>query len=322
MGKILDGLKIAQGELPERVLRSLDELEDGSSGPNFPLQSASPLYPSGDHVAVAETGMSDMPAEHAVPMPVRISEGSTGAPWPSIHTERLSLRVCNSAPLLSLNSEDQRAAEQYRIARTKILQHPSQPSVIVVSSPSIGDGKTVSAVNLAAALAMKSDEQILLMDADLRRPTVHARLHLPKAPGLAEVLAGTCRFQDAVVRIEQFPNLYVLTCGEPLGNAAELLDSPAWRALADSVRRLFRRVVVDSPPIEAVADYDLIAPVCDGVVLVVRPNHTNRTLCQRAVEKVRQKMIGVLLNGVDDWFLWKHYSPHYYYQYTQNTDRE
>jgi capsular exopolysaccharide synthesis family protein len=229
-----------------------------------------------------------------------------------MRVQPLLLRVSDSTPLLASQPEQPHAAEQYRIVRTRILQHPSGPSLLVVSSPSMGDGKTVTAVNLAAAFAMKSEEQILLIDADLRRSAVHSYLRVPRAPGLAEVLAGTCRPQDAIFRVGQIPSLHVLPAGEPAANPTELLGSSRWLALVNTVRQHFRRVIVDSPPVEVVADYDLIAAACDSVVLVIRPGCTNRTLCLRALEKTKTKLRGALINGAADGGLSKRYLSHYY----------
>jgi capsular exopolysaccharide synthesis family protein len=185
--------------------------------------------------------------------------------------------------------------------------------MIVVSSPTTGDGKTITAINLAGALAQRSDEQILLLDADFRRAMVHVCLGLPQEPGLAEVLAGEAEFEDTVYRVEQLPNLYILPAGTAGERPSELLDSSSWRTFGERIRDQFHRVVVDCPPVEAVADYDLITAVCDGVVLVVRPDHTDRKLCMGALKTVGQKLIGVLINDAIEWFLWKRQRSHYYY---------
>lgn len=177
----------------------------------------------------------------------------------------------------------------------------------------MGDGKTVTAVNLAAALAHKSEDKVILIDADLRLSKVHERLGISKTPGLAEVLSGACTLEEAMLQVEQLPNFFILPAGHAVANPSELLDSSNWRALLARLREEFRRTVIDSPPVEAVADYDLIASNCDGVVLVVRPDHTSRPLLARALTKVKAKLIGVLINDVDDWFLWRRGSPTYYY---------
>jgi protein-tyrosine kinase len=228
------------------------------------------------------------------------------------HVRPLSLTVSDSSPLLSARHEEWQAAEEYRILRTKIVQHHINPQMIVVSSPTTGDGKTVTAVNLAAALAQRSDEQILLVDGDFRRSMVHNCLGISEQPGLAEVLADEAIFEDTVYRVDQLPNLYVLPAGSAGARASELLDSSCWRGVIGRIRQHFHRIVVDCPPVEAVADYDLITTLCDGVLLVVRPDHTDRKLCMRALKTAGQKLLGVLINDAKEWFLWKHQVSHYY----------
>jgi capsular exopolysaccharide synthesis family protein len=187
------------------------------------------------------------------------------------------------------------------------------PRVIVISSAGAGDGKSVTAINVAGALALKS-ERVLLMDADFRRSSIHGHLGLPDSPGLAEVLTEACTLEEALVRMEQFQTLFVLAAGAAKSNPAELLDNPTWPSLIARVRELFDYVIVDSPPMSAVADYDLIQAPCDGLLLVARPDHTSRRLCLKALEDARQdKLIGVLLNCVDKWFMTKYQSTDYYY---------
>lgn len=214
----------------------------------------------------------------------------------------LAVQIRTVSPLLF--EETGLAAEQYRIARTRLMQSVSVPFLIAVSSPGSGDGKTFTAVNLAVALALKSEGRTLLIDADLRRRDVHGRIGIPAGPGLSDVLAGRCNLCDAIFRIEDLPGLHVLRAGETDLNPIELLDSARWRSLAETVRQSFPHVIVDSPPLDVVADYDLIAGVCDGVLLVLRPDHTNRALCSDALERARPKLKGVLVNAAPDWFLW------------------
>jgi receptor protein-tyrosine kinase len=219
--------------------------------------------------------------------------------------------------VLPFDGEDPRAAEQYRIARTKIIQHPNSPRMIVVSSAGPGDGKTLSSINLAGALALKTEQSVLLIDADFRRSAVHQRLGLPASPGLTDVLDGSIALEEALVRTEQFPNLYVLPAGAQKTNPTELLDSSRWRALTAVLRNAFQFVIADSTPIWAVADYELIETVCDGVLLIARPDHTPRKAFLQAVASIpNQKLIGVLLNWVPKWFLGRsyHYDAPYYYQ--------
>ena len=95
--------------------------------------------------------------------------------------------------------------------RTKILHHPVKPRLILVSSPGPGDGKTVTAINLAGALSLKVEAKILLIDTDFRRSSIHVELGLPKEPGLTDVLVGAVPLAEAVIRTHQYSNLCVLT---------------------------------------------------------------------------------------------------------------
>jgi capsular exopolysaccharide synthesis family protein len=222
------------------------------------------------------------------------------APLESVRS--MQLRLTAPSPLLPFERGQRWPSEQYRILRTKISHHPKQPHLIVVSSPAPGDGKSVSAINTAGALSLKSEGQVLLIDADLRRSAIHSQLGLPESPGLTDVLRGACKLEAALIHVQEFPNLFVLPAGPPVDNPAELLDSSVWQSLAARIRSLFRYAVLDSPPVTAVADYELIQAVSDGVILVVRPDHTNRLLCQKALETVpKAKLLGVLMNCVPDW---------------------
>jgi capsular exopolysaccharide synthesis family protein len=207
---------------------------------------------------------------------------------------------------------DPRAEEQYRILRTRLLQNPRGLSFVVVSSPGVGDGKSVTAIHLAATMALRTEDRVLLLDADLRRPSVSRFLSVPPTPGLVDVLTGSKQLDEAVRPFERVQNLWLLPAGEREINPAELLDSSRWHKLATQLRRTYKHIVADSPPFGVVADLDLVTAVSDGVILVVRPDHTNRALCSEAIRNLGQKLIGVVLNDCEDWFFWKPYVPYYY----------
>jgi capsular exopolysaccharide synthesis family protein len=225
----------------------------------------------------------------------------------------LTLHPASCSPVLPFDGGQSQAADQYRILRTKITQHPRQPRFILISSPASGDGRSVSAVNIAGVLSLNSDAKVLLVDADFRRSTIHTHLGLPAAPGLAEVLAGVCGVQQAVINAEELPNLYVLPAGNSPSSPAELLAGAQWPALCSRLRTLFRHVIVDSPPVDSIADYALIQEACDGVILVIRPDHTKRRRYREALRAIpKAKFLGVLLNRVPAWSL-KRYAPADYY---------
>lgn len=235
--------------------------------------------------------------------------------WWDEATRAVPLETPGTPPLLSSTAMLPYAAEQYRIIRTAVVRALPRPFLLAISSPGVADGKTVNAVNLAAALALTGEGRTLLIDADLRGASVHKKMHIGQSPGLAEVLAGTSTLQNAMVRFEQLPALHVLPAGTTGVNPTDQFDSPRWLELAAAMRRRFTHVVLDCPPVGLFADYDLIAAVCDGVLAVIRPGHTNRTLCTAALAKMRPKLTGVVINGAEDWLLWKKSTRKYYSHY-------
>jgi capsular exopolysaccharide synthesis family protein len=273
--------------------------------------------PAGADLDADERSAAPAPVPEAVPVVApaaaeAIEAKPEAAPGPN---RTVSLRVSALSPIFPFEEGQTQAAEQYRIIRTKLLHHPAGPRVVVISSPSPGDGKTVTAVNVAAALALKENTSTLLIDADLRRPSVARLLGLAPSPGLADVLTGRGDAVSAIARVEEFPNLSVLTAGEAKA-PAELLDSERWRQLIGYARKHFRYVVLDATPVASVADYELVQLVSDGVVLVVRPDHTDRKMCTQALDLVpKQKLVGVVLNCVENWFLWKSHGYGYYGYY-------
>lgn len=295
MSKLFEMLYKSQGEIADVVL----PLVDGQTSP--PPQGGGGFKSEGAPAAaagVARTAPGPPPAEAP-----RLSQIRT-----------LSLHLPAPSPLFPFEKGQWRPSEQYRTLRTKISQHPKQPHLIVISSPEAGDGKSVTAINTAGALALQSEGQVLLIDGDLRRSAIHAQLGLPQSPGLSDVLTGACTAEEALVHTQEFPNLYVISSGTPPANPVELLDSARWRALCAKLREMFRYVIIDSPPVGTVADYELIQALCDGVILVLRPDFTDRHLCKNALDFVpKAKFLGVVLNCVPDWSPAKHAGSNYYY---------
>ncbi|MBZ5595227.1 MAG: CpsD/CapB family tyrosine-protein kinase [Acidobacteriia bacterium] len=218
----------------------------------------------------------------------------------------VDLRIPRSTPVLPFDGVHGAASEEYRKIRTRILHHPSQPKVFLVSSPCPGDGKTITAVNLGGALALKGSADVLVIDADFFRGTLTAITGIPDSPGLGEVLTGKAQLDDAIVRGTQFPRLHFLVAGRSAANPAELLDSEVWLRLMENLRKRFGYVVFDSPPVEAVPFYARLLAACDGMVLVARPDHTGRDELNDALRSVpEQKLLGVVLNCHQPWLLYR-----------------
>lgn len=213
-----------------------------------------------------------------------------------------SIKLTAGSPILPFDGADERAAERYRVIRTKLRQDHKR--VLCISSSGMGDGKSVTAANIAGVLALKQENRVLLVDGDFRRSTLAHMLGLSQFPGLSEVLAGEVNWREAMTRLIEAPNLYFMPAGEQSSNPAELLDSTRWKTISDTFRDHFNFVVIDSPPMRTVADYDLIQSVCDGVIVVARQDHSNRTRLLKAIETVpADKMIGLVMNCVSPWTL-------------------
>lgn len=258
---------------------------------------------------MAPQNSEPQPAAAASPkLPLRLEAGFTAK-----HT--VSVRV-QSAAVLPFDGFDEVAAEHYKLIRTRLIQHRNRPRTICISSGGVGDGKTVNAINIAGALALKQDVRVLLVDCDLRRPAVSSTLGISPSITLQHVLNGVAGWRDAVVQIEEAPNLHIIAAGSSTLSSAELLDSPQWRATCQEWRETFDFVIMDSPPIGIIADYDLIQAVADGVVLVVRQDVTKRQALMSALESIpKEKMLGVIMNCAIEWFSKKND----YYQYGHAT---
>lgn len=189
------------------------------------------------------------------------------------------------------------AAEHYRSLRSRIAQLEREQAVrmIQVTSPGKGDGKTITALNLALTMAQEFQRRVLVIDADLRHPRIHELLGLEPGPGLVDVLTGTATLQDALVELPAY-HLTVLRAGCAYDRPAEMLGSAPMRRLLDSLRTQFDRIVVDSAP-AVVSDPAALAPVVDGLLLVVRSGVTTKPAIARAIGSLASsKLLGLVFN--------------------------
>jgi len=186
-------------------------------------------------------------------------------------------------------------SESYRILRTNIhfasIDTPLKTLLVASSSP--GEGKTTTAVNLAFAMAMDG-KKVILMDSDLRRPTIHKMLGLPAMPGLTDVLAGTAKLDDVLMQHSDMPNLMALSCGTLPPNPSELLGSRAFRNLIETLTTKSDMVVLDSPPVLAAADAQILASQVDGVVMVVETGETRKAAARQTLALLRHARANVL----------------------------
>lgn len=205
---------------------------------------------------------------------------------------------------------DPHLIEQFRrLAAT--LHHARQANglcSIMVTSATPGDGKTLTSVNLALVLAESYRYNVLLIDADLRRPSIPRVLDLAEGSGLGEALRSPTEQKLALVPIT--PRLTVLPAGQPMANSIEALTSPRMRQILKEAAARFDWVLLDGPPVGASVDARLLAQMVGGTLFVI---HAEKTQCPdvlKAVEAIgREQIIGVVLNGAKDAPTGAYYAP-------------
>lgn len=229
--------------------------------------------------------------------------------------------------LVSLKAPSSFAAERYQGLRMTVerLKALRDVRVIAVTSPGAGDGKTVTSINLAGALAHGAKARVLLIDADLRRPTVATRLALDDADtrGLVDAITneGT-RIQDVTRTVNGF-HLAVVPAGITAVPIHELLRSARLESILNEARQLYDFVVLDTPPLLPVFDTALLARLVDGVLVVVAANRTPRKLLGEALNLLDPaKVLGIVFNG-DAKPLFGYYDSAYqrYFQKSMTTHR-
>ena len=204
--------------------------------------------------------------------------------------------------LVLLSRPTSPVAERYRRVRLNLEQgtpeFPFKPQVTVITSAVPGEGKTTTAANLGLAFAEDTSQPTLLVDADLRRPSLSRSIVPAPGMGLAEVLAGRMRLDDALISMSD-SHLKVLPAGAPTEYPLELLHSSLFGGLIAELRQRFARIVIDTPPTVPFTDAAVIAAHADATLLVVRAGTTTAPLIRRARESLSgANFLGALLNDV------------------------
>lgn len=193
------------------------------------------------------------------------------------------------------------AAESYRTLRTN-LQYSSfdeEYKVIVVTSSEAGEGKSTTAGNLALSLS-QGDKKVALIDCDLRKPSLHKKFKVSNTRGLSDVIIGKEEITSVFQRYNE--NLVIVTSGKVPPNPSEMLSSKAMSALIEALRKVFDYVILDTPPVQAVTDAQILSTKADGTILVVRAQETKKDSVNNAInllKKVKANIIGTVLNGVE-----------------------
>ena len=219
------------------------------------------------------------------------------------------------------------ATEAYKLLRTNVLfALPSDKKcrVVGVTSSLRGDGKSTTAVNLAYTLA-ETGQRVLLIDADMRLPSIPKKIGIAPSPGLSNILVGMAESKSTVQPTGILDSWYVLAAGDIPPNPSELLGSNQMEALLAHYAQDYDFIVVDLPPVNIVTDALVVSRFLDGLILVIREDYTERSAvnnCYRQLKQADVKILGVVLNAAKEAYGgYRRYKRYKYYKYGKKYGR-
>ena len=210
-------------------------------------------------------------------------------------------------------------SEEFRTLRTRLnhLKTAQSLRTLVITSPSPAEGKSFTAANLAITQAQLADKRVLLADFDFRRPSIHSTFQIECSPGITDYLVGQAMLGDIIQKVAGL-NLYLMTAGGTVPNPLELLNLKECKNLIEQMHDHFDWVILDSPPLLFAADANLLASMCDGIILVVRIGATTSDAVTRAIPSLSENnVLGVVVNGARTGELYNKYT----YEYGYNSDK-
>lgn len=216
--------------------------------------------------------------------------------------------------LVAIKHPNSTYCEEYRSLRTHVLHKAQRQKLqsIVVASVNPSEGKSITALNLAWMLAQTDGLSALIIDSDLRLPSLAQYLGIETEHGLSDVLAGTCSVTDAIVKLEP-SGLHIMPGGEPRRDVTELISGPRFKDILTEARELFDFIIIDAPPLGIFTDATVLINHADGALLVVRANRTRTSALERVLEPLpRERFLGVVLNQGEDVLDESHYHYGYY----------
>jgi capsular exopolysaccharide synthesis family protein len=249
--------------------------------------SASPLVP--DQPESAAVGASG----------VAIAAEPVEANWLKVPADRVLHPVPTPEQrLVSMAAPDSQGAEMFRVLATRLahMQNKRRLQKLLITSSVCDEGKSVVAVNLALSLSRRPNERILLIEADLRRPTASTLLTSTSLRGIAEWSAGQLPIEDSLYQVSGLP-LWFLAAGQPQKDPTPLLESGRFAKMLEAVSSSFDWVLLDGTPMLPMADSASLARLCDGVLVVVREGFTRRKVLNKALDSIeKSKLLGTVLN--------------------------
>ena len=302
MSRIDDALVRASGTRPR---------SPGAAHPTLPPDAEGVFASEPEAASAAAVAEADPPSAGTVEVPVDLpaTEGGTAIENQDVE----DFRHLPQAEKLAGAVRDETSTEQYRrlAGRLHMAQAEHGTRIVMITSAIPGEGKTLTATNLALTLSESYKRQVLLVDADLRRPWVHELFQIPNVSGLNDGLRGEDDRKVPLLRLTD--HLTVLTAGRPDRDPMSILSSPRMRRVLQEAARRFEWVLVDTPPVAMLTDAHLLSSLVDAVLLVIESGRTPLAAINTAVESVgRDRILGVVLNRADGALA---YSTSYYRPY-------
>jgi len=279
-----------------RIFEALQRSESERSG----TPAASPALAT-ELLQVVERQASalaptDSPAEELAPQGVAEKEFADSD---LSRFQSLPVSLPPDSKLVCLTAQESYGAEKFRFlgVRLRQLQQGRPLKKLLITSTIPEEGKSTVAANLATILARRQQPKILLLEGDLRRPSLGKQFGLSKIPGLSEWLQGDPRPIEHIYRLEG-PNLWFLPAGRPPENPLELMQSGRLSELLNQLSAWFDWIIIDSPPILPLADTSVWARLADGILLVTREGTTKRRMLERGLLALEQsKLLGAVVNS-------------------------
>ena len=292
MSRIDEALARSRNRQPEAAASAMPPADGDASFASEPTDESEPE---------ADASAAEVPPG----LPPQEPRGTAGA----VDIDE-DLRHTPLSDKLSITSGDPTSTEQYRrlAGRLYIAQAEHGTRVVMVTSAMPGEGKTLTSTNVALTLAESYKRQVLLIDADLRRPWVHEMFQVPNLSGLNDGLRSAEDHKIPLLRLTD--NLSILTAGRPDRDPMSVLSSDRMRRVLQEASSRFDWVIIDTPPVALLTDAHLLASLVDAVVLVVQAGKTPLSAINKAVEAVgRERILGIVLNRAD------HASVYHAYDY-------
>lgn len=259
-------------------------------------------------------------------LPVLESEISAGA---KLNAESLTRSAARPLPdfvrwtvdaerveprLVAITQPNSTYCEEYRSLRTHVLHRSQRQKLqsIVIASVNPSEGKSVTALNLSWLLAQTDGVKCLVIDSDLRMPSLADYLGIETDKGLSHVLAGTATLAESIVRLEP-SGLHILPGGDARTDVAELISGPKFKDILLEAREMFDYIIIDAPPLGIFTDATVLINHADGAMLIVRANKTKCSVIERLLEPLpKERLLGVVLNQSEDVLDESHYNYGYY----------